>query len=318
MPARARDERDSEIRASRLFALTLGLGGCGASAIGIALRGANSVRVTPGARVGHLDVLGQRFTYPEINAAAAVVLALAALGAVVVVLALRASLRELRENRRFARAMRARQMRDLGDLRVFEDPRPQAFCAGLLRPRLYVSTGATRLLGEEELHAVLAHERHHRDRRDPLRIAIGRVLARALFFMPALARLHSRYCADAELAADAAAIRAGDGSPTALASAMLAFDGATHPAASVGIAPERVDHLLGRHAPRPLPVAWMAAGLGTAMGIAIAAWLLAGAAIAHLTLDLPIVSTQPCIVTLALIPGVLGAVAVRYLRRATP
>jgi bla regulator protein blaR1 len=317
LPASPRDAGDSEVRAARLFALTCGLGGCGALAIGVALRGADAVRVTPAARAGHFELLGQRFTYPEVNAAAAVVLALAALGAVVVVLALRASLRELRENRRFARAMRARTVRDFGDVRVFEDPSAQAFCAGLLRPRLYVSTGATRLLHEEELRAVLAHERHHRDRRDPLRIAVGRVLARALFFMPALARLHSRYCADAELAADAAAVRAGGGDPAALASAMLAFEGATHPAASVGLAPERVDHLLGRHAPRPLPVGWMAAALGTAASIAAAAWLLAGAAIAHMTLELPVLSTQPCVVTLALVPGLLGAAAVRYLRRAT-
>ncbi len=318
MPASARDEHGSEIRASRLFALTLGLGGCGALAIGVALRGADAVRVTSAARAGRFELLGQRFTYPEVNAAAAIVLALAALGAIVVVLAVRAGARELRENRRFARAMRARGVREHEDVHVFEDERAQAFCAGLLRPRLYVSTGATRLLGADELRAVLAHERHHRDRRDPLRIAVGRVLARALFFMPALARLHSRYCADAELAADDAAIRAQGGSPATLASAMLAFEGATHPAASVGLAPERVDHLLGRHTPRPLPLAWMTAALASAFAIAVAAWQLAGAAIAHLTLDLPILSTQPCIVTLALIPGVLGAIAVRSLRRAAP
>ncbi len=318
MPARPRDERDSEVRASRLFALTVGLGGCGALAIGIALRGADAVRVSPAGRSGHLALLGQRFTYPEVNAAAAIVLALAALGAIVVALGLRAAARELRENRRFARAVRARGVREHGDVRVFDDPRAQAFCAGLLRPRLYVSTGATRLLGEDELGAVLAHERHHRDRHDPLRIAIGRVLARALFFMPALARLHSRYCADAELAADDAAIRAQGSSPATLASAMLAFEGATHPVASVGIAPERVDHLLGRHTPRPLPLAWMVAALASALTIALAAWQLAGVAIAHVTLALPILSTQPCIVTLALIPGVLGALAVRYLRRAAP
>lgn len=318
MPARASSQGDTEIRASRLFALNACLGACGAVAIGVALRGADSVRISPAARAATFTVLGQRFTYPEVNAAAAVALVLAGLGAIVVLLALRATARELRANRRFGQTMRARDVRRHGDVYVFEAPDAQAFCAGLLRPRLYLSTGAARLLPADELRAVLAHERHHRDRRDPLRIAIGRVLARALFFMPVLGRLHSRYCATVELAADAAAVRADGGSPAALASAMLAFDGSTHPASSVGIAPERVDHLLGRHAPRPLPVAPIAVALATAVAIGVAAWLLGGAAIAQLTLNLPLLSTQPCIVTLALVPGVLGAIAVGYLRRATP
>ena len=317
MPARASSRGESEIRASRLFALNAGLGACGAVAIGIALRGADSVRISPAARAARFIFLGQRFTYPEVNAAAAVALVLAGLGAIVVLLALRATARELRSTRHFGQTMRARNVHRFGDVHVFEDEDAQAFCAGLLRPRLYLSTGAARLLPADELRAVLAHERHHRDRRDPLRIAIGRVLARALFFMPVLGRLHSRYCAIAELAADAAAVRADGGNPAALASAMLVFDGTTHPASSVGIAPERVDHLLGRHAPRPLPFASMATALVTATAIGVAAWQLGGAAIAQLTLDLPLLSTQPCIVTLALVPGLLGAVAVGYLRRAT-
>jgi len=44
----------------------------------------------------------------------------------------------------------------LEGLRVFRAPGSQAFCAGLLRPRIYVSTGALRALGSDELGAVLA------------------------------------------------------------------------------------------------------------------------------------------------------------------
>jgi Zn-dependent protease with chaperone function len=317
-PAKASSGRDADVRASRLFALNVALGVCGAVAIGVALRGgAHSVTVTPSASAAHFMFLGQRFTYPVVNLAAVVVLVLAGLGAIVVCRALHGAWRELRASRRFVVALRTRGVGRLGDVLVFDDEQAQAFCAGVLRPRVYVSTGAVRLLQEDELCAVLAHERHHRDQRDPLRIALGRVIARALFFMPVLARLHGRYCAIAELAADDAAVRAHGGCPTALASAMLVFEEAMQPAASVGIASERVDHLLGRDTPLALPVARMAIALAIAALVALAAWQVGGAALARATFNLPLLSTQPCIVTLALIPGALGALATQYLRRLT-
>ena len=126
--------------------MSIGLTAAGAVAIGIALRGVEAVRVAPAARAGHFVVLGQRFTYPEINVAAAIAVALAALGAIVVYLALRGVVRELASNHRFARSIRARVVRRSGDVCVFDDERPQAFCAGLLRPRVYLSTAAARVL----------------------------------------------------------------------------------------------------------------------------------------------------------------------------
>ena len=48
------------------------------------------------------------------------------------------------------------------------------------------STGALDLLDGPALDAVLAHERHHASRHDPLRLACGRVLAAGLFFIPSL------------------------------------------------------------------------------------------------------------------------------------
>jgi Zn-dependent protease with chaperone function len=57
---------------------------------------------------------------------------------------------------------------------------PIAFCSGLLRPRIFVSQGALRRLSAAELLAVVAHESHHADRRDPLRLLIGRALASLL------------------------------------------------------------------------------------------------------------------------------------------
>ena len=141
-------------------------------------------------------------------------------------------------------------MARIDDALVIRDERPHAFCAGLLRPQVYVSTGAVAMLDEATLEAVLAHERHHARRRDPLRLAAGRVLARSVFFVPGLRELVSRQQALAELSADESAVSAAAGNRSALARAMLMFSDASAPDSAVGIDPARVDHLLGE------PLSW--------------------------------------------------------------
>ena len=98
-----------------------------------------------------------------------------------------------------------------------------AFCAGWLRPRVYVSTGVLGRLSDSELRAVLAHEQHHGALRDPLRLAVSRVLCQALFFLPVLRPLHDRSADVAELRADAAALEASNGATAPLASPLLAL-----------------------------------------------------------------------------------------------
>jgi Zn-dependent protease with chaperone function len=60
-----------------------------------------------------------------------------------------------------------------------------AFCAGLLRPCVYVTT-ATAELNTNELDAVLAHEAAHARRRDPLRRLLTRAAADVMFWFPLL------------------------------------------------------------------------------------------------------------------------------------
>src|ERR1700759_2678208 len=117
-------------------------------------------------------------------------------------------------------------------------PRPAAAAAD---PRVYVSSGAVASLDETALDAVLAHEAHHARRRDPLRLAVGRVLARALFFVPGLAELGRRQQNLAELGADESAMNAGSDRRSALARAMLTFSESSPTGSSVGIDPGRVD-----------------------------------------------------------------------------
>jgi hypothetical protein len=191
----------------------------------------------------------------------------------------------------------------------------RAFCAGLLRPQIFLSTGTLRQLRDDELEAVLAHEEHHRRRRDPLRIAVARVFGHAFFFLPILRRLSDRYCAMAELAADDAAVRTAPGGSATLASALLSFSATAHPHGAVGIAPERVDHLMGRTPSWQLPAALLLAGSATIVVLGALAWQAGQMAVVKATFSLPFLSTRPCVMALALVPGILAAVAVTYLRR---
>src|SRR5205085_12662142 len=120
------------------------------------------------------------------------VLMLAALGATATALAVAGVARELAAAKRFDRRVFSSAAPGPQGTLVIEDERPRAFCVGLLRPRVYVSTGALAVLDRAALDAMRAHEAHHARRRGPLRLAVGRVLARALFFIPGLTDLSRR------------------------------------------------------------------------------------------------------------------------------
>jgi len=298
----------------RLYRVQLALGGAGLAGCALALAVAvRSVHVEPAA-AHRLDVAGVHFTYPAINAAAAILQALAALGAVVLIVTVRAAWRQIRAHRRLVRALPvAGALPDHPSVSVIEAAAPMAFCAGWLRPRVYVSTAALEALSGDELRAVLAHEQHHRAVRDPLRLAVSRVLSQALFFLPVLRPLHDRYGDVAELTADAAALDATGGATAPLASAMLAF-GATD-SGVVGISPDRVDSLLGHRSAWQLPWMLLVAALGTIAGVLALVWRASGSASAHTSLNLPIASSQPCLLVLALVP-ILACLAGVVARRA--
>jgi hypothetical protein len=296
-----------------VFRTQLGLGALGIGAAGTAVvAAAGSVhRASRGAN--HVVIAGQELTYPAINAAAAILLALAGLGVVVLAMLARGSWRQVRDYRSFVHgiAIAGALPRHPGAI-VIDDPSPQAFCAGYLRPRVYVSRGALELLSEPELEAVLLHEDQHRVTRDPLRFACARLLAQALFFLPALRRLGDRYADLAEERADQAAVRGSAGEPAPLAAALLAFDAAA-PAGVAGISPARVDSLLGQAPRRRFPSPVVALTLATLCSAVVLVWRASATASAHATLDLPVVSSKPCMLVLALIPALvcLAAYAAR-------
>ena len=255
------------------------------------------------------------FVLPQLTIASALALALGSVAFAVLGLGARSALRQLGASRRFMRGLRLCGPVPGRPALLFCDPRALAFCAGLLRPRVYVSTGALVALADDELEAVLAHEAHHARYRDPLRIFFARVLSDCLFFLPVLARLSHRYAALAELAADAAAVRHQRGDARPLAAALLAFDERAS-STVVAIAPERVDHLLGERTSWQLPVALLAWAIVAMLAISVVALRTAPAS-DHAMVSLPLVAAQLCMVLMAALPLAAGGAALLGALRVT-
>jgi Zn-dependent protease with chaperone function len=307
------EDRPATMAANRVSRATLALGALGMIASALVVgRMAEAWRVTPVAAAPHTTLFGLRVTYPTANVAAVAVLALAAVGLLVLVRAAGGAIRELRAARRFDRWLATRIVERLGtDVAVIDDDCPRAFCAGLARPCVYLTTGAVALLDPAARDAVLAHERHHARRRDPLRIAVGHVVAHALFPIPGIRALVGRAHALAEMSADESAVQAAPGNRAALASAMLSFDSASAGGAAAGVDPARVDRLVDGSGDWRFPAALVALATSAIVLIIAAGVLVGRVAAGSVTLAPPLLSRQPCVVVLAAIPAVLALLALR-------
>ncbi len=199
--------------------------------------------------------------------------------AVAALAAVRVGLRAIARMYALVQAARARRTLDAscrrdGETSVLPFDAPQAFVLGLLRPRLYVTEGLVGAAGREHLAAVLAHERAHVLRRDPLRRYVaGLALA---FHLPFVARWLDRSIARAqEMAADDIAARVLD-SRVRVARALVALsrstihlpDGAS--AFSGSDIRSRVEVLMDDRPRSDRPTPWMF-GVATAVVIAGAA-----------------------------------------------
>ena len=149
------------------------------------------------------------------------------------------------------------ELRLVGRICLIRDESAHAFCYGLLRPRVCVTTGMLARLTPQEQRAMLAHEAHHLHRRDPLRKLLVDALAAGLRFIPLVPLLHRAYLVSQEVAADQAAI-AFCGGPGPLAGALVKLlqQGEQRPLPPTamgldGTLDARLSHLLGQ--PVPLP-----------------------------------------------------------------
>jgi Zn-dependent protease with chaperone function len=242
-----------------------------------------------------VSTFGLHVALPSANPAAIALLVLATLGIAVLLAVLRGVFAIARAHRRLQRGLLVvGQLPGDPGVEVFAYEGIQAFCAGLLHPRIYISAGALRELGDGELQAVLAHEQMHRSRHDPLRVVTARLLGEALFFAPAVRSLARRYDTLAEIAADDHALAAVGDDASVVASAMLAFD--------ADVAPERADHILGLPGDWALPLGLSGMTLAGVGALAVLVWQLGRHAVLQTTLGLPLVSPAPCVVVLALVP----------------
>jgi hypothetical protein len=93
---------------------------------------------------------------------------------------------------------------------------PEAFCYGLVRPRICLTSGLVAVLSPQELEAVLRHERHHLRQGDPLRTLGWTILSGTFWWLEDRAE-HAHLVR--ELAADRAVI--AEQGRSSLASALL-------------------------------------------------------------------------------------------------
>jgi len=153
---------------------------------------------------------------------------------------------------------------------------PVAFCAGIVRPTVFISEAAVAGLSDSELLAVLHHEADHARRHEPLSRAARTAAAEVLTFLPIVGWWSERQIALSELSADAAAERMVGRS--ALAGALLVMTGPAIPlAAFVGHAELRARRLLGItiEEPKPPPAIWAASLVYSWLAVSLAGCLFA-------------------------------------------
>lgn len=160
-----------------------------------------------------------------------------------------------------------------GRLTYLDDPRLAACCYGFVRPQVAITAGLLGSLDDQELLAVLAHERHHLQRRDPARYLAIQALTSTAFMFPVAAALRQRLETRVELAADQAVLAVT--SRGALAGALLgALAGPKAPivgAAGLSATEARIAHLAGRPVLPPIPVGTIVASLAVLVVVVAAA-----------------------------------------------
>lgn len=151
-----------------------------------------------------------------------------------------------------------------------------AFCAGGLRPRIFVSAGLVTSLRPDELDAVLLHEHHHSRRHDPLRNAARRAAADVCFYAPIVQWWARHQHENAELRADRAAVQ-GIGRRSLAGALWVAGTGSAPrgTAAFGGLAELRTMQVLGDPLPRRTPAGsqWMTSTFGLTLCLGVASCL---------------------------------------------
>lgn len=93
---------------------------------------------------------------------------------------------------------------------LLDQTKPLAFCFGVLKPKIYISTGLVEMMNSEELVVILRHEKYHLDNRDSFVFLIATIIESLFPFFPIISDFIRVYRTDREIQADAMAIRNSD------------------------------------------------------------------------------------------------------------
>ncbi len=146
-----------------------------------------------------------------------------------------------------------------------------AFCAGALRPTIFVSRAVVSRLCPREMDAVLFHEDHHARRLEPLRRAAREAACQIFFYLPVIRWWARHQIEEAELSADRAALEQVGPSPVAGALWVLDSSSALPGAAAfAGVASLRAAQLLGDPLPRRFPSRRLFLGSAAGLGMVLA------------------------------------------------
>lgn len=90
---------------------------------------------------------------------------------------------------------------------LIKSNKPFAFCLGILRPKIYISTKMVSLMSLSELEVILRHEKYHIDNKDTFVMLLASV-GKSLFpFLPFISDLLRNYRVEREIKADREAIK---------------------------------------------------------------------------------------------------------------
>lgn len=153
-------------------------------------------------------------------------------------------------------------------IHVIEDTNCFSFCAGILYPRILITTALITTLTNKEIESVLLHEKAHIQNHDPLKMLFGKTVSWLFFFLPIFSELNKNMQATSEILADSF-VTSFQKDDTYLRSALKKI--LTTPQMSFALTPAianpdyleiRIDRLINP-TPRRFNASWM--GIGTSI-----------------------------------------------------
>lgn len=85
---------------------------------------------------------------------------------------------------------------------VYKSEQPSAFCIGIVRPKIFISSGMVQLLNKTEIEAVILHEEYHLRHKNNVMLFIFNTFSYILFFFPLIKDLKKQYEIYEEIEAD--------------------------------------------------------------------------------------------------------------------